>query len=174
MKKVAIENKWAFIFMGIFLLWMLLERVTGLHSTHLDMQQYLTMLYVIPAIWIYVLALKDKRKNYYGGLMTYKQGFTTGIIISVIVAAFSPVTQWIVSYVISPEYFSNVIAYSVETGYHQTLAEAEAQFNYGTYAVQSTIWALVMGVVTSAVVALFTRRKANNGPEPTVNSQVQP
>lgn len=44
------------------LLWMVLEKQIGLHNEYLEWQQYVTMLYVIPAIWIYVLALKDKKK----------------------------------------------------------------------------------------------------------------
>jgi len=159
MKKYKIEIKWAFIFMGTLLLWMLLEKLAGLHSTHIDKHQYLTMLYIIPAIWIYVLALKDKKNNYFNGKMSFKQGFFSGFIISVIVAIFSPLTQWVISELITPEYFPNVIEYSLETGYFKTLEEAQGYFNYKNYAIQSTIWALVMGIVTSAVVAFFVKSK---------------
>ena len=55
-----------------------LERAVGLHDEHIDKQQYLTTLFAIPAIVIYILALKDKRKNYYEGYMTYGQGFFQG------------------------------------------------------------------------------------------------
>lgn len=159
MKKIKIEIKWAFIFMGSLLLWMVLEKLVGLHGKHIDKHQYLTMLYVIPAIWLYVLALKDKKKNYFNGQMNFKQGFISGLIISVIVTVFSPLTQWIISNVITPEYFPNVIAYSVKTGYFKTLSEAEAYFNYKNYAMQSTIWALIMGVITSVIVAFFIKTK---------------
>jgi len=146
MGKFKIEIKWAFIFMGVLLLWMVLERVTGLHSTHIDKQQYLTLLYIIPAVWLYVLALKDKKKDF-NGHMSFKQGFISGLIISLIVT------------VITPDYFTNVIAHSVKTGYFKTMAEAEAYFNYKNYAIQSTIWALVMGIITSLIVAFFVRSK---------------
>jgi hypothetical protein len=159
MKKYVIEIKWAFIFMAVLLGWMLLEKLTGLHSTHIDKQQYLTMLFMIPAILVYVWALRDKKKNLYEGRMTWLQGFLCGLIMSVIITIFSPLTQWIITYVITPEYFPNVIAYAVKTGYYKTLEEAEAYFNFRNYAIQSTIWALVMGVVTSAIVAIFTRSK---------------
>lgn len=159
MKKYKIELKWAVIFMVVLLLWMVAEKLVGLHDEHLELQQYLTMLYVIPAIWMYVLALKDKKKNFYNGKMTYKQGFVTGFIISLVVTVFSPLNQWIISEIITPEYFQNVIEYSLETGYHKNKADAEAQFNLKTYIIQSTIWALVMGIVTSAIVALFVKSK---------------
>ena len=144
------------------LLWMLLEKLLGLHSTHIDKHMYLTNLFAIPAILLYVLALKDKKKNYYQGQMTYKQGFISGLIISLIVMVFAPITQWITSTVITPEYFPNVIAHSLETGYFTSREEAEAYFNLKNYMVQSTIWSLIMGVVTSAVVAWFVRTKSNS------------
>lgn len=159
MKKLKIELKWAVIFMLTLLLWMVLEKVTGLHDEHIDLHPYLTMLYIIPAIWIYVLALKDKKKNFYHGKMNYKQGFVSGLIISLIVTIFSPLNQWIISELITPDYFENVIKHSVETGYHESLAEADAQFNLKSYIIQSTIWALGMGVITSAIVAFFVKSK---------------
>jgi len=142
------------------LLWMVLEKAVGLHNTHIDKHMYLTNLFAIPAILVYVLALKDKKKNFYNGQMTYKQGFLSGLIITIIVALLAPLTQWITSTVITPEYFPNVIAHSVETGYHSSLEEAEAYFNLKNYMVQSVIGALVMGIITTAVVALFVRSKS--------------
>lgn len=160
MKSIRIEIKWAFIFIGSLLLWMLLERLAGLHDKHIDKHQYLTMLYSIVAIALYVFALLDKRKNFYNGVMSYKQGFIAGMIITLIVTVFSPLSQWIISNVITPDYFENVIRYSVETGYHNSVADAEAQFNLKSYMLQSTVGALIMGAVTSAIVAIFTRKKA--------------
>ena len=157
--KYKIEIKWAFIFISISLLWMLMEKLSGLHSTHIDKQYYLTNLFAIPAIWIFVLALKDKKRNFYNGHMDFKQGIISGLIITLIVALFSPLTQWIISYVITPEYFPNVIEHSLETGYHKSREEAEAFFNFKNYALQSTIGAMVMGVVTSLIIAFFVSTK---------------
>ncbi|MGB5316244.1 MAG: DUF4199 domain-containing protein, partial [Robiginitalea sp.] len=62
--------------------------------------------------------------------------------------------------IITPEYFPNVIAHSVETGYHSSLEEAEAYFNLNSYILQATVGTLIMGVITSAVVAFFVRTKS--------------
>lgn len=159
MKNFKIEIKWAFIFIASLLIWMLLERLVGLHDKHIDKHQTVTMLYSIVAIVIYVLALRDKRENFYNGVMDYKQGFITGLIITIIVTVFSPLTQWVISNIITPDYFQNVIDYSVESGYYKSIADAEAQFNLKNYMKQSTIGALIMGVVTTAIVAIFTRKK---------------
>lgn len=161
MGKIKLEIKWAFIFIATTLVWMVLEKLVGLHDTHIDKHMYMTNLFAIPAILIFVLALRAKKKKDYNGQMSYKQGFLAGLIITVIVTIFSPLTQWIISTIITPEYFPNVIAYSLETGFHNSVEEAEAYFNLNSYMVQSTIWAFVMGVVTTAIVAIFVKTKIN-------------
>lgn len=162
MKNIKIELKWAIIFSIMGLLWMLLEKLSGLHSTYIDYHLYLTNLFAIPAIWVMVLALKDKKKTYYSGQMTYLNGLLSGVVLSVFIAAISPLTQWVTSYVITPEYFPNVIKRSVELGYYKTTAAAEANFNYKSYATQGVIGALVMGIVTTAIAMIFLRTKPSS------------
>lgn len=159
MKNIKIEIKWAIIFTIVALLWMLLEKLSGLHDKYIDYHLYLTNLFAIPAIWIMVLALKDKKKRFYNGQISYKQGLISGTILSVIIALLSPISQWITTYIITPEYFPNVIKRSVELGYYNTTAEAVANFNYANYAMQGAIGALVMGIVTTAIAMLFIRTK---------------
>jgi len=161
MKTIKIEVKWALIFSVMGLIWMLLEKVSGLHGKYIDYHLYLTNLFDIPAIIDMVLALKDKKQNFYKGQMSYKQGLISGSILSIIIALISPLTQWITSFFITPEYFPNVIKRSVEIGYFNTLAEAEAYFNYKNYAIQGALGALVMGVVTTAIAMIFIRTKNN-------------
>ena len=157
MKNIKIEIKWAIYFTLMTLVWMLLEKLSGLHGKYIDYHLYLTNLFAIPAILFMVLALKDKKKNFYNGNMAYMQGLTSGLIISAFIALLSPVSQWITSYIITPEYFPNIIKRSVELGHYKTAAEAEANFNYPNYAIQSAIGALVMGVITTAIAMIFIR-----------------
>lgn len=159
MKNIKIELKWALIFSLAGLAWMVLEKVSGLHDRYIDYQYYLTNLFAIPAIWIMVLALRDKKYNFYQGKITYKQGLISGLILSIFIALLSPLTQWITTYVITPEYFPNVIKRSVELGYFKTTPEAEANFNYENYAKQGFIFSLLMGIATSAVAMIFLRTK---------------
>ncbi|MFY8026182.1 MAG: DUF4199 domain-containing protein [Sediminibacterium sp.] len=159
MASIKIEIKWAILFSIMGLVWMLLEKLSGLHSTYIDYHLYLTNLFAIPAIWVMVLALKEKKKVFYNGNITYLQGLLSGIVLSIIIALISPLTQWITSYIITPEYFPNVIKRSVEIGYYKTTAEAEANFNYSNYAIQGAIAAFVMGLVTTAIAMIFLRTK---------------
>ncbi|MFM1877976.1 MAG: hypothetical protein RLZZ241_842 [Bacteroidota bacterium] len=157
--KLKTEIKWALIFTATTLLWMLLEKFSGLHSTHIALHQYLTNLFAIPAILVYVFALKEKKNKDLGGAMSYKQGFISGMLITLFVTMLSAPTQWVVSEIITPEYFPNVIAYSLKSGYFQTQVEAEAYFNLENYMFQSVMGALLMGIMTTAIVAFFMKSK---------------
>lgn len=159
MKNLRIEIKWALIFAALTLLWMVLEKAVGLHDRYIDKHLVYTNFFAIPAIAVFVFALLDKKKNYYHGIMNYRQGLICGLIISVMVMVLSPVTQWITSVVITPEYFPNVIEYSLKTGYHQTREEAEAYFSLKNYIIQGLFGSVAMGAVTSAIVALFVKSK---------------
>lgn len=158
MDKYRIEIKWALIFVAMMLLWMVLENLTGLHGKHIDKHAIYTNFVAIPAIIVYVLALLDKRKKNYGGKMNYKQGFISGLIITLIVTLISPITQYITSEIISPDYFTNVIKYAVSEG-KSTQIEAENYFNLKSYMGQVIIATPIMGIFTTAIVAIFTRKK---------------
>ena len=157
MKKFSIEIKWGLIFTVFTLLWMVMERALGWHDVHIAKHATYTNLFAIPAIIIVVFALLDKRKNFFDGKMTWKQGFITGLLITVVIVILSPLSMWITNTVITPHYFDNVIAHSVDTG-KLTQFEAEKYFSMSSYIIQSMIGATVMGVVTSAVVAIFTKK----------------
>lgn len=158
MNSIKIELKWALTFVGATLLWMIMERVVGLHDEHIGQHAIYTNFFAIPAIAVYVFALLDKRKNFYQGAMTYKQGFISGAIITLIVTLFTPATQYIVSTFITPEYFPSVIEYSVREG-KMTREDAENYFNMKSYIVQGLVGAPVMGLLTTAIAAYFTRKR---------------
>lgn len=161
MKNIKIEIKWALIFILTSLAWMALEKALGWHDEKIADHATLTNIFAIPAIAIYVFALLDKRKNYYHGRMTYKRGFLAGLILTLGVALFSPLTQYITNTLITPDYFSHVIEYAVSSG-SMTQGDAEAYFNLKSYMVQSVIGAAIMGILTSAVVALFAQTKTSS------------
>ncbi len=158
MKKIAIEIKWAVLFFVISLIWMFGERLAGLHDENIQHHYIITNFFAIVAIAIYVVALLDKRKNSYGGKMTWKQGFYSGLIITTVVTLLTPLSQYLTCAVITPHYFENMIEYSVSSGKSSREA-AETYFNMKSYIIQSSIFAPVMGIVTSAVVAIFTKKK---------------
>lgn len=159
MKSIKIELKWAIIFTIVSMLWMVLELATGLHDEHIESHYIYTNLYAIPAILIYVFALKDKKKNFYNGHISYKQVFVSGLILSLMIALLAPLSTFVSVEYITPDYFSNAINYSVESEM-MTLADAEDYFNTSSYMLQSLMFAPVMGIITTLIVGIFIRSKS--------------
>ena len=152
------EIKWGVIFTLVMLLWMVFERLMGWHGENIDQHATMSIIFAVVAIAIYVFALLDKRNNDLGGRMTWSQGFTSGFWITVVVVVLSPLAQYITHTVISPDFFNNMTNYAVESG-NMTQEQAESYFNMRNYLMQSAVGALGLGVVTSAVVAIFTKKK---------------
>lgn len=159
MKHISTEIKWAIIFTIVGLAWMLLEKLCGLHGKYIDYHPYLTNIFAIPAIWMMVSALKEKKRTFYAGNMTYLQGFLSGLVLTVFIALLSPLAQWVTSYVITPEFFPNAIKRSVELGYYATPHEAETYFNFKSYVTMGLFGALGMGILTTAIAMIFIRSK---------------
>ena len=158
MKRIEIELKWALIFMLTLLFWMFLEPLLGLHDQYIAHHVIFTNFFFIPAVTVFALALRDKKKQFYGGQMTWGQGFYTGGLMTVFITILSPLGQWFISNVITPYYFSNVIEYVVGQNL-MTQTDAEAYFSLKNYVFQSVVGAAVMGVVTTVIVAFFVRSK---------------
>jgi hypothetical protein len=135
---------------------MYFEKVMGWHDQYIDKQALYTNIFGIIALVIYILAIRDKRNNFFNGIITWRQGFVSGIVLTIIITAVSPLSQYIVATYISPEYFDNMIALS-ERYDKMNLEQAEAYFNLKSYIIQAVFSALVMGVGTAALAALIIR-----------------
>lgn len=158
MKKFAIEIKWGIIFTIIELVWVVFEKLMGWHDELIAMHATLTNFFAVLAILIYVLALLNKRKKFYNGKMTWSQGFISGLKIAIIIAILSPLSLYITTTVISTEYFPNAIEYAIESG-KMNPEKAEKSFSLNNYIIQNVIGAVVMGMITSAIVALFVKKR---------------
>lgn len=158
MKNYKIEIKWGIIFTLTGLVWMIFEKTMGWHGEKIHLHPIYTNIFGFLAVLIFVLALKDKKKNFYKGVMTWREGFISGIIVTIVVALLSPLSQYVTSEFISPSYFENMIEYSVANN-RMNRSDAESLFNLKSYMIQAVSGALIMGVVTSAIVAWFVKTK---------------
>ncbi|MDX1652088.1 MAG: DUF4199 domain-containing protein [Brumimicrobium sp.] len=153
-----IEFKWAIIFVLFTLFWIWMEKSFGLHDVHLDKHAVYSNFMILFAFVIYALALLDKRKNGLGGKMTYLQGFTSSMVITLIVTLFAPLTQYITSVYITPDYFNNIITYSTETGL-MTAEEAANYFTLENYIIQTLIFTPVAGLLISLILPVFLKKR---------------
>ncbi|CAN5621014.1 hypothetical protein BH11BAC2_BH11BAC2_23540 [soil metagenome] len=151
------EIKWGIIFSLVSLVWVTMEFYLGYHTTKIEQHPTFTMFFILPAILMMTAGIREK-KSELGGVISYKEAFLSGIIISIVVAILSPLVQVIFSNFINPNFYQTFIDYAVSHG-KATKSEAEAYFNLKSYTIQSVIGAIVMGMITSAIAALFIRTK---------------
>lgn len=156
MKNFSIELKWGIIFIISGLLWVWIEKLFGLHDAYVAQHPLYTNLFGIIAVTLFILALREKRREFYNGYMSWREGFTSGIVMTILITILSPLSQWITYKFISPEFFNNIIEYSYQTT-PMSREEAENYFSLRSYIIQATFGALTMGVVTSAIVAWFVK-----------------
>jgi uncharacterized membrane protein len=160
----SLEIKWGIIFYLFSLLWMVFEKAMSWHDVLIERQAIMTNLFAIPTIAIYVYALLEKRKKQLNNVMTWRQGFLCGLMLTLVIAVLSPLIQYVTYRIISPEFFNNMINYSVETLGKDRQA-MEAYYNLKSYIIQGVTGALAAGILISALVALFVKRT----PPATVN-----
>jgi hypothetical protein len=158
MKKFAIEIRWGVMFSLATMVWVIVENSVGLHDVYIAKQPIYTNLFAIIAITLYALALRDKRDNFFKGKMTWKQGFLSGVVLSIVISILSPLVQYISYTFISPNFFTNIIKYAVDHKV-QTQAQAEGYFSIKSYILQGIFGGLSMGVITAAIVAYFLKNE---------------
>lgn len=140
------------------LLWMVLEKSLGFHDARIEQHVWFTNLIDIPIITIFVLAMLEKRNKFYEGTLTYLQGFKTGVIITILVTLVSPATQYVTSTFITPDFFANMKEHTVRKGM-MTAEEAGNYFTLQNYIIQVLLFTPILGIVFSAIIAIFTRKK---------------
>jgi hypothetical protein len=158
MKNFRIEIKWAIIFSIATLFWMILEKLVGLHDEYISQQLIYTNFFAIPAVTIFILALKEKKSKYFLEKMNWSQGFVTATIISLGISILSPIIQYISFEFISPTYFENAIQNAIKI---KSMTEANARefFNLRSYIIQGFLGGISMGIVTGGIVAYFLQTK---------------
>jgi hypothetical protein len=140
------------------LAWMLFEKTLGWHDEKIADHYWLTLLFAPFAILMYVLVMREKRRRHFNKKLTWLQGFTTGVKMAFFVTLLSPLAQYITHNYITPEYFESVSQYSI-TNDLMSIKEANDYFNITNYMLQSAIGALGGGLVISAIVAIFMKRR---------------
>lgn len=161
--KYTIELKWAILFSLLSLLWILGEKVVGLHdpNRYLTLQPYVTMFILIPNLLLFYWAIRERRETTYSSNFGFQDGFKSGIIMTGFITILTPLVQYIISTVITPNYFENVIHYVVDKNM-MTLEKAEQQFNLENYMIKSTVFSALFGLVASAIMAYLLKQNKHH------------
>ncbi len=158
MNTARIEFKWALIFALTTLAWTAIEKTSGLHDVKIAQHEQYALFFTIPAFVIYVFSMLDKKRNGFGGKMSFRQGFGSGLLLSAFIALLSPLTMYLSLRVISPDFLGNMIRYIVEKGFMKQ-DQAELYFNLRSYIIQGIANSMGMGVFISAITAFFVKSR---------------
>lgn len=163
-KQYRVEIKWALIIIGATWLWAGLERLCGLHGEHIEKVRFYTNFFILPLVLLYIVALIDKRRTDYQGRILFKQGFRTGLVLTLLLTALAPLTQYVTHTVISPHFFDNAVAYIVAAG---VLPEdsARAFFSLGNYIRHTMLSTPVIGLLIALFAALIVPKIGTNQPK---------
>jgi len=160
MKSFQIDIRWACYFGLMTIVWSILEKELGWYNENIAQYGFGSMLFAIPAVLFYYLAMRQKRDALYPtGAFTWTQGFVAGIYLSFFVAIFMPGALFLSYKYICPDFFDNIIAYKVN---HHWMKQAEAEkiFNLRSALIEGSFSALSKGSITGGLVAIFLKRKA--------------
>lgn len=162
MSKFRIEFRWSMVFFLANLLWLFFEKWMGWHSELVGKHTFYHFLFGIIAILIFTMALINKRDVYFKGEMNWKQGFVSGSILSFFIAGLTPLIQYIMHTYISPDFFSNIIAYSIDNGVNPDLAKSS--YTLYSFTLMETFSNLSYGIVTAAGVSWFVKKETQATP----------
>ncbi|MDI1256111.1 MAG: DUF4199 domain-containing protein [Flavobacterium sp.] len=157
MKKFSIEIKWAILFTIVSLLWFVGEKITGLHDIHINNQPFYALLFALPALIIYILALLDKKKKIFNGQMTWTQGFISGTFLALFITMLNPLMQYLCYEIISPNFFRLSISYKI--AHKVSVENAETYYNMKNTIFRGIMDCMSYGIITSAIIALFVKTK---------------
>ena len=153
MNKYSVEIKWSLIYGAIYLVWMLLEKTLGFHSTKAIKEPLFNLLFIPVSVVIYYLALREKKKVVFNNDIEWKQGFASGIVLSFLVTIISTTVVFITFSLISPTFFENFIEVVKDK------ERAQFNFNLPVFVKNNIFDKLSFGVVFSAIISYFIKTK---------------
>jgi hypothetical protein len=158
MKQFSIELKWAFNFFIASMLWMMLEKFLGYHDDKIQYQPLFSMLFGFVTLVIYIFALKDKKINFYHNQMNWREGFVSGLTLSLVIALFTTMIEYTKHHVISPYFLETMQKIIVEQN-KMTLENAENFFTFSNTLSQSIFYVISFGSVLAALISLVIKSK---------------
>jgi hypothetical protein len=140
------------------MLWMMLEKFLGYHDDKIQYQPLFSMLFGFVTLVIYIFALKDKKINFYHNQMNWREGFVSGLTLSLVIALFTTMIEYTKHHVISPYFLETMQKIIVEQN-KMTLENAENFFTFSNTLSQSIFYVISFGSVLAALISLVIKSK---------------
>ena len=150
LKKIHVELKWAINFGIAFLLWIIIEKSSGLHDRRITDYTLYTNVFILITVCIYFVALLDKKKNVYQGNMSQSQGFISGILLTLFIGLLTPFLLRISLTYISPDFFSSMKSFMVSSKKMST-SQVNLYYNYRSFLLQTLFLNFSLGILSSAI-----------------------
>lgn len=146
--------KWGVVLGVVTMFWHVLEKLTGFDGEFIEMHQTAGMMYLIPFILIYVLALLQKR-NQNGGSLSLAEGMKHTLSVVLWALPFILAATYIKIKWLSPDFQSDMIEFLVTTGEEKEMLES-AFSDLGV--MKNTALYSLSGLLVGAISMIFIKR----------------
>ncbi|WP_121965781.1 DUF4199 domain-containing protein [Myroides sp. N17-2] len=159
MRNFSIEFKWASIATLAALVWMFIVKSLGFHE--LEKIRYevgLQLIFNLGLTIFYWLGIRQKKKEFYNGVISWQRAFLSGLVICIMITFFFPLIQYITFVQVSP-HFMSTLQEAMTTQTKMPLEEAINYASFDIYMRNGVTNNLSFGVVIIAIISYFIQTK---------------
>lgn len=147
---MKLELKWVAIIFVVHILWHIAEKMLGIYGANVAYKDISGPLFLVVYGGIMFLAISDLRsKN--RGYLNRRHGFLSSLFISFVLVALAPVMVALLVFVISPDFFNDMIIATTDSGIYSSYAAAENEFNFWSFVRLYMVSYLLAGALSGAL-----------------------
>ncbi|KZE83775.1 DUF4199 domain-containing protein [Myroides marinus] len=159
MRNFSIEFKWASLATLAALVWMFIVKSLGFHE--LEKIRYevgLQLLFNLGLVVFYWLGIRQKKKEFYNGVISWQRAFLSGLIICIMITFFFPLIQYITFNQVTPN-FMDILQEAMATQTKMSLEDAQNYATFDIFLRNGITNNLSFGVVIVAIISYFIQTK---------------
>ncbi|MEC4114872.1 DUF4199 domain-containing protein [Myroides pelagicus] len=159
MRNFSIEFKWAAIATLAALVWMFIVKSLGFHDIEkIRYEVLLEILFNFILIIFYWLGIRQKKKEFYDGMITWQKAFLSGLVMCILITFFYPLIQYITFYQVTPS-FMDTLTQAIVSQTNIPLEEAQKSASFDIFLRNGVTNNLSFGVVIIAIVSYFSQTR---------------
>lgn len=142
----------------LFIFWKAVEKLLGMHENNIHLYPVFSDLILIPIVVIYISGMRNFRIGM-GGKVSYLNALGFGLMTTLFIVIFTPMSVWIFDQFINPNFYASMIQYQVQQKL-SSLQIAQQSFNHENFKESMIIGNIVTGAILSAIIAFFSAKKS--------------